>query len=132
MNGKSAQEIIIAQERAVLQRWHAGDPLGHIAHHADDATYFDPATPSRVDGIGALRDYLTPLEGKVNVPRFEIEHPHVQLHGAVGVLTFNLNAYSGEGELAFRWNSTEVYRRTAGQWKVIHSHWSMVEKTAGQ
>lgn len=132
MNDKNAQETIIGQESAVLERWYGGDPLGYIAHHADDATYFDPATASRLDGIGALREHLTPLEGKVNVPRYEIENPHVQLHGDVGVLTFNLNTYSGEGELTFRWNSTEVYRRMDDQWRVIHSHWSMVEKTAGQ
>jgi ketosteroid isomerase-like protein len=24
-----------------------------------------------------------------------------------------------------RWNSTSVYAQTAGQWKVVHSHWSL-------
>lgn len=29
-------------------------------------------------------------------------------------------------QLAFlaRWNSTEVYSRVAGKWRIIHSHWS--------
>lgn len=31
-----------------------------------------------------------------------------------------------ERELA-RWNSTEVYSRIQGRWKIIHSHWSYVQ-----
>jgi len=26
-----------------------------------------------------------------------------------------------------RWNSTEMYRRMNGAWKLIHSHWSYVK-----
>jgi hypothetical protein len=26
--------------------------------------------------------------------------------------------------LRFRWNSTEVYLRVGGTWKIVHSHWS--------
>ncbi|NIM51750.1 MAG: DUF4440 domain-containing protein [Gemmatimonadales bacterium] len=132
MSNENPQETIIAQERAALERWYDGDPAGYIAYHADDATYFDPATQARLDGIGALREYLAPLEGKVKVPSYEMENPRVQLHGDVGVLTFNLNTYSSEGKLTFRWNSTEVYRRIDNQWRVAHSHWSMVEETEGQ
>jgi ketosteroid isomerase-like protein len=131
MKDESAQEKIIAQEREGLERWYDGDPLGYIAHHADDATYFDVATEARLDGVVALREYLAPLEGKVSVPRYEVQNPKVQLQGDVGVLTFNLNTYSGDGKLMLRWNSTEVYRRIDDQWRIFHSHWSIVEETEG-
>jgi hypothetical protein len=26
-----------------------------------------------------------------------------------------------------RWNSTEVYQRFNGSWKIVHSHWSYVK-----
>jgi ketosteroid isomerase-like protein len=54
--------------------------------------------------------------------------PKVQRHGDVALLTFNLVNYgklpdAPERVLA-RWNSTEVYSRIGGTWKIIHSHWS--------
>ncbi len=130
MNDQNAQETIIAQERGLLERWYEGDPLGYVAHHADDATYFDPGTAARVDGIVALREHMDPLKGKTVVPRHEVENPRIQLHGDIGVLTFNLNTYSDEGKLTSRWNSTEVYRRVGDEWRVIHSHWSTVDAQA--
>jgi hypothetical protein len=46
----------------------------------------------------------------------------------MAVLTFNLisqGAQVGDGPKSdVRWNSTEVYQRISGQWKIIHSHWS--------
>jgi len=42
--------------------------------------------------------------------------------GDMGVLTFNFVSYSkGRTE---RWNTTEVYRRKNGQWKIVHTHWA--------
>ena len=54
--------------------------------------------------------------------------PKVQHHGDVALLTFNLVNYGkllnrSESVLA-SWNSTEVYSRIAGKWRIIHSHWS--------
>jgi hypothetical protein len=49
----------------------------------------------------------------------------------VALLTFNLVNYgklpdAPERVLA-RWNSTEVYSRLGGTWKIIHSHWSYIQ-----
>jgi ketosteroid isomerase-like protein len=64
-------------------------------------------------------------------PRYELLEPRVQRHGDVAVLTFQVVNYGTlpdqpESVLA-RWNSTEVYRRVDGKWKIIHSHWSFVK-----
>jgi hypothetical protein len=37
----NAEESILAQERAGLDRWSAGDPVGYAHSAADDVTYFD-------------------------------------------------------------------------------------------
>ena len=52
----------------------------------------------------------------------------VQRHGDVAVLTYNLRseAVLPDGKpVTVRWNSTSVYARIGGAWKVIHSHWSL-------
>lgn len=49
--------------------------------------------------------------------------------GDVAVLTFNLVSYrtdDGVERAISKWNSTEVYRRTAEGWRIWHSHWSYI------
>jgi hypothetical protein len=31
-----------------------------------------------------------------------------------------------------RWNSTEVYRRIDGKWRIVHSHWSFTKPEVKQ
>jgi hypothetical protein len=71
-------------------------------------------------------------------PRYDMIDPKVQRHGEVALLTFNLVNYGrlpGAPERVLsRWNSTEVYSRIGGTWKIIHSHWSFIQpevKAAG-
>jgi uncharacterized protein (TIGR02246 family) len=122
---------IIAMERAALDRWGKGDPNGFFEIMASDQTYFDPMTKKRIDGQEQLKRYMAPFTGKIKIERVEMVDPKVQQSGDMAVLTFNLidhGAQVGDGPKATaRWNSTEVYRRINGSWKIIHSHWSYVE-----
>jgi ketosteroid isomerase-like protein len=120
-------ERIIALERAALDRWGNGDPHGYLETYAPDVTYFDPEQQGRVDGLGAMKELLVPITGKIKIDHYEMIGPKVQHRGDVAVLSYNLvsHAKRPNGELVIvRWNSTEVYGRIEGQWKIIHSHWS--------
>ena len=70
------------------------------------------------------------IKGKVKVDSFRMLEPRVQFRGDVGLLTFNLLSHgrtpAGQPTLV-RWNSTEVYARSNGKWKIIHSHWSFIK-----
>jgi ketosteroid isomerase-like protein len=120
-------ETIIALERAALDRWGNGDPQGYLETYAPDVTYFDPSLERRVDGLGAMKELLIPITGKIKIDHYEMIGPKVQHHGDVAVLSYNLVSYgkrpNGES-VVVRWNSTEVYGRIEGKWKIIHSHWS--------
>jgi ketosteroid isomerase-like protein len=98
---------------------------------ADDMTYFDPVQEQRVNGLEAMRTLLAPFAGRIHIDRYEMINPRVQQVGDVATLTFNLVNYlkppSGPERVVNRWNSTEMYRRTNGTWKLIHSHWSYVK-----
>jgi ketosteroid isomerase-like protein len=119
---------IIALERGALDRWGKGDPQGFFDIMSNDETYFDPETAKRIDGKEALRGYVAPFTGKISIDRFELIDPKVQRHGEVAILTFNLVSYgarmAGGPKSTVRWNSTEIYQRRNGQWKIVHSHWS--------
>lgn len=125
--GSNVEGTIIASERAALDRWCRGEPAGYMELFADEITYFDPDVQQRVNGAESLRKLLAPLEGKLKIERYEMIEPRVQLHGETAVLSYNLVDYlrAADGSLTTsRWNSTEVYRRLDGQWRIVHSHWS--------
>jgi ketosteroid isomerase-like protein len=121
-------QVIIAMEERALARWGKGDPSGYFEIMAPGMTYFDPTVAKRVDGLGALHTLIDPFNGNIHVERAEMIDPRVQPQGDIAVLTFNLishGAHVGDGPKGdVRWNSTEVYQRISGQWKIIHSHWS--------
>jgi ketosteroid isomerase-like protein len=130
----SLKAELVAIERAALDRWINVDPDGYLGLYAPEVTYFDPMREKRVDGRAAMEALLAPLRGMkspITDPRYDMIDPKVQRHGDVALLTFNVVSYGKppnkpETVLA-RWNSTEVYNRIDGQWKIIHSHWSYVK-----
>ena len=83
-------------------------------------------------GLASLQALYGPLAGKIRVERYEMIAPKVQLHGDVGVLSFQLRSYVKRpaGDTVVRWNSTAVYARMAGKWRSIHSHWSFTQAGA--
>ena len=134
-NEDALLEQLLSLERAALDRWIRLDPAGYLELYATDVTYFDPSTETRVDGLTAMEQRLAPMKN-VKLPfadvRYEIITPRVQrLGAAAAVLTFNVVNYGrrpNEPETVIsRWNSTAVYSRADGRWKIVHSHWSFVK-----
>lgn len=114
---------IIELEKAALERWNNGDVYGFLELSAEDVVYFDPMIEKRVDGKKRLKELYEPWQGKVKITKSEMIDPKVQAVENMAVLTFNLN--SQEGEIDYKWNCTEVYRKEKdGNWKIIQTHWS--------
>jgi hypothetical protein len=116
---------ILALERAALERWGAGDPDGFLELSDPEVTYFDPFIERRLDGLAGLAALYNELRGKVHIDSFEMVNPMVQFAGGSAVLTFQFVSRGGEGTL--RWNTTEVYHRTAAEWRIIHTHWAFAQ-----
>ena len=132
-------EELVALERSALDRWIKFDPQGYLDLQAPEVTYFDPFTESRVDGLDAMQVRVAPMKNMkppFTDPRYEMINPKVQCHGEVALLTFNLVNYGklpdGPERILSRWNSTEVYSRIGGAWKIIHSHWSFIQPEVKQ
>ena len=122
-NHSEIAEHIIAMECAALDRWGKGDPSGFIEICAPDVVYFDPTLERRLDGLEALTEYYEAIRDEVSVERYELLNPLVQVVGNAAVLTFNHISYGGS-EDAYRWNCTEVFRRSEAGWRIIQTHWS--------
>jgi uncharacterized protein (TIGR02246 family) len=133
---ETAAADVEAMERAALDRWGTGDPQGYISIMATDVTYFDPVQEKRLDGLEAMQKMLAPITGKVKVSRYDMIDPKVQRHGDSALLTFNLVSYvteaDGRERAVARWNSSELYARVNGQWRIVHSHWSYIKPALKQ
>jgi ketosteroid isomerase-like protein len=125
-DGNPVAKTIIALECAALDRWGKGDPSGFLEISAPDVVYFDPYQSRRLDGLDELTRCYEAIRGQVHFDRFELINPNVQHCGDMAVLTFNYVSYSGDSES--RWNCTEVYRQTNGEWRIIQTHWSRTFK----
>lgn len=133
-NDPQVAEAILEAERGTLACWNRGDIAGTTAFYAGDVSYFDPLTERRIDGHGAVADYLHACyEGKVRIDRYEIIEPQVIVDHDLAVLTYNLKNFVREGSTekpGVPWNATIVYRHEAGRWLAAHVHWAVTRHPA--
>ncbi len=122
---ENVEEVILAMEHQALDRWSAGDPAGYLGLFADDATCFDDiAAQTRYDGIEEIRQHI-PME--IPPHTYELGDPKVQVYGDTAILTFHyLSTFNGEPGTP--WKATDVFRRTNGDWHIVHAHWSLVKE----
>jgi len=118
----SIKTLILSKEKATLDRWYNGDPMGFIDNSWNDVTYFDPSLMNRVDSIDNFRKLLTPIIGLVHISSHKLEKPLIQVYGDIAVLTFT--DVFNVGESTIRWHATEIYQQRKNDWKLIHSHWT--------
>ena len=129
-NADEIRETIVAMERKALDRWGWGDPGGFLEINAPDVSYFDPFQEKRLDGLDRLTALLESIRGRIKIERSEMVDPRVQIVGDAAILTFQFRSEGSEGQTC--WNSTEVYRRSGEQWRIIHSHWSFANAASAK
>ncbi len=121
---------LITLEAAAMERWRKGDPWGFTEISASEVTYFDTGTPSRLEGLEALKAEYAKREGKIHYDIMEFIDSKVQIHGDAAVLSYRFfsTRVNPDGSIASRtpWNCTEVFSRIGGKWKIIHTHWSFI------
>lgn len=121
-----ALQAILANLRSALDRWYSGDPYGYSDLLDEPFTYYDPFMNDRLETSAQLRAHYATLEGKVNLPRYEIVDPKIELEDGFGVLTYFLKQYSNDGPVGPTWKTTEIYRGGGSRWRMIHAHWSTI------
>jgi ketosteroid isomerase-like protein len=121
---------LVGLESNAMERWRKGDPWGFIEISAPGVTYFDTGTPQRINGREALKAEYAQREGKIFYDVMDFIDPTVQVCGDMAVLFYRfLSTWLNlDGSVSHRtpWNCTEVFVRSAGQWKIIHTHWSYI------
>jgi ketosteroid isomerase-like protein len=129
--GDSAANAIFRLEDGAMEQWRRGNPRRWAEISADEISYVDPGLVAPIVGIEAYRKYVEPFIGKVHYDGSEYVKPRVALYGDLAVLTYNYHSLSkgkdGKPKRNSFWNTTEVYHRNAGQWNIVHTHWSYIQ-----
>jgi ketosteroid isomerase-like protein len=119
---------LLGLEDSAMERWRHGEPWGFWELSAPDVSYFDPETDGRLDGAEALRRLYAEVEGKIHYDVSEYIAPRVQVFGDVAVLSYHYRSADlqpdGAAGAATLWNTTEVFARIDGAWRIVHTHWS--------
>ena len=116
----------LALERKALDGFQAGNPDPALSTSAPEITYFHVVTAKRLDGLPAVKALFEQYRGRPLFDSYEIAEPKLQSGSDLAILTYTLVQHRGEN--TGRWYATQVYRKTADGWRVIHSHWSAVQQ----
>ena len=124
-------ETVLSLEKAAIERWRSGDPWGWAEISAEEIIYMDPGLTKPIAGLEEYKAYLKQFEGKINYQGSEFIDPKVVVVGDMAVLTYNyrstITTLGVTGISQTLWNTTEVYFRLGGQWRIVHTHWSYVK-----
>ncbi len=122
---RDAASIIIAMERAALDRSAKGDPDGFLEISDPDVTYFDPCLESPIYSLKELTAYYHKNLTGDRLDSGEFLTPKVQLSGDTAVLTFNYNSRA-KGKVT-RWHTTPPHARRLAH----HPHALVVASAPG-
>jgi uncharacterized protein (TIGR02246 family) len=132
----SMDNEILLLEKSAMERWRNGDPMGFVELSADDILYVDPGLTKPIQGLEDYRSYMKQIEGKVHYQRSEFIGSKVVSVGDAALLTYNYRSsvLTPDGTVSSQtpWNTTEVYFKREGEWKIVHSHWSFVSHRVGE
>ena len=128
VDNTKTKDTIVQIEKEALERWLNRDVYGYLDLFSENATYIDEGTKLKLNGLDTIKKYIEPWQGKIYVPRYEIIKPTVKLSGDFGILTYNLYNFNEQGDTILIWNCTELYEKIKKEWKISHSHWSIVRQ----
>jgi ketosteroid isomerase-like protein len=123
--GSGVAQEILALERGAMDGWRVGDPEPSLALLDPEITYFHDPVQERLRGLAAVKALFEPYRGRPLFDAYEIHDPDVRVAGDAAILTYQLVTH--RGSTTDRWNSTEVFQKKRGNWRIVHAHWSRVK-----
>jgi ketosteroid isomerase-like protein len=118
--GSFDEQAIVQLNNACLKAFDDGDVKTLDCIEADDfTTASDEGIRTKADQLATLRQRGVQA---VKVDR-QITDQKIRFYGDVAVMT-EVDHASGPGGGKSNWQSTEVWARRAGSWRLVHLHYS--------
>ncbi len=129
---KDIEAMIIATERAALDRSEKGDVKPFLEISDQNVVYIDPFIDTPIYGLEALTAYYSQFGDAEHNASSKMTNAKVHVAGDVAVLTFRYDTVGERSGNLTRWYATEVYRKTPKGWRIIHTHWSLLKKQTAE
>jgi hypothetical protein len=121
----TVRELLVL-ERQAMDGWLKGDPDPQLAISDPRITFIHEVAGKRLEGLSALKELFAPYRGAPLFDSYELLSPKVQATGDVAVLTYQLARHNGSATTY--WNATQIYKKNAEGWRIIHTHWSAAKE----
>ncbi len=117
---------ILDLEKAAMERWRNGDPLGFLEQTNPGICYTDPGQTKPIIGMDDYSKFMRGLVGQIHYQRSEFINPRLVNCGDAVLLTYNYcsSVLVNDGTVTSQtpWNCTVVYYKKM----IIHNHWSFI------
>lgn len=120
-------KVILETEKQAMNKWINRNVWGYLNLFAEESTYFDNTTKLKLNGFEAIKAYIAPWDGRIYGAGYKMVNVDIKVNCNTGILTYNLYNFNEVKDTTALWNSTEIYQKIDGNWKIIHSHWSLVD-----
>lgn len=117
---------ILSLETANWLQHTRGNALAWADIGTEDVAYIDPNLVKPVSGKAELRAYQGGEARPVVSSISEYLQPRVVSVDSAAILTYVCNLADTDGKVA-PWNISRVYANLDGEWKLAHSHLSMID-----
>lgn len=117
---------LLAIERACADAFNRRQPDQILSYFSEEIAGFSSTRHHRFHGQDELRKTIEYYLSEAEEVSFDIEEPEVQDLGEVAVLSFYWRVIlrSGEKESVIPGRGSHVFKKTGGQWKIVHEHFS--------
>jgi ketosteroid isomerase-like protein len=126
------EDQILSMEKAAMERWRNGDPMGFLELCSPAICYTDPGQVKPIIGLNDYSVFMKGLIGQIHYHKSEFSEPKVVMVGEAALLSYNYRStvLTAEGKVDSQtpWNCTEVYFKEGGAWRIVHNHWSFIHQ----
>jgi len=124
----TAVEEILRIEKAMVREFNAGQIQSLLEHFHARVVGFSSTRGERIKGRQAMRKTFEYYLHATHRIKYQIRTLEVQVWGDVGVAAFLWTVELGTGRPrnVIHGRGTHVLAREAGQWKIVHEHFSRV------
>lgn len=101
------------------------DSLTRLLDESGGLLVFHPMKADRFDGIEQVQEGLSTMFSREGSRTWSEYHPLLQVAGDVGWITSHSTIEAPTRKESVAMRGTEVWRRRAGTWRLVHAHWSV-------
>ena len=122
-----AIDQVITLEKEALNGWASGNAMAYGIHAHEDSIYVDNlGARNQIQGSEDIRKYAATAFAELKPHEYELRGLRARQFGESVILSYQYHPIMPDGAPSFDWAATVVYALFEGNWKMVHSSWTML------